>query len=564
MAFEKYTINSPKGLNFSLEPAQLPETVWDYGHNIAFRHGVTKKVDGYDSGLGLTGKLNDSSVYPQSILALRDDTQNYYWWAYVDDNSPASIYRVTAKDNHVDVTPTNPINTEENYYWSNDSINAVPYFTYRVPYKWDGVSRFEEYRYFPTHVNFKNIRTYKNFHIGLNFKTFQFDPEVAKTDPNWCPQLTSEQRQDYAGRFSSFIEKEHQNAIWWSASVVGKDVDVSWADADPTSDSGWNFLGGAGGPIIEGKVLRDSFIIYRERSIWQMTYVGGINVFAFKELFTDVGCLGPHCVVEVDGWHYVIGQSDVYKHNGVQKRSIVDGIIRKEIFDTIDPEFIRNVFIAVKYHDKELWVCVPEVGSEGYCTLAYVYNWEEGSWSVKDMPKTKSSTYAIISVAEDIASWNDEQFQEGIVGSTWEEQTSTWSAISFTYNPSEWGLIFSGKVGNKNYLFTSNEQPILNGDNFKAVVEKKWLDLGDRSVYKTFNKIYPMVREGDVDVYISGTSTIVEYPSWKYLGRFNPEERMYLSGHATGRFLHVKFEIPEKSRAEIKGFDIEYTLSGGR
>lgn len=564
MAYQKYSVEQPKGVNFTREPAQLPDKIWDEAVNMAFRHGITKKVDGYAEGLGETGN-GDNSEYPLSILALRDDSQNYYWWAYVSDNGTGfTMRRVLSKTQHLDATPDEPIQKDDEFRWANDSIVSVPYFTYGKPYKWNKVDKFTPYVYFPDHVKMKNIRTYKNFHIGLNFSTQDFDPNQLPSD--WNDSIATEtQRQEYASKFSSWSAGDYQSGVWWSADVRNADTDVSWADADPTSPSGWNLLGGAGGPIIDGKVLRDSFMIYRERAVWQMTYVGGINVFAFKEVFTDIGVLGPDCIAEVDGWHYVVGPSDIYAHNGVQKRSIADGVIRKEIFDSIDPNYIRNVFIATKYHDKEIWVCVPEVNTniEGKCNKAFVYNWIEQSWTVKSMPDSYSSTYAIISAADNISVWNDPKFVSG-VGSTWEEQEGSWNSIAFEYNPSKWGLVFSGSHPNGGALYTSTEQPINNGEDFEAVVEKRWMDMGDRSLYKTINKIYPFVRKGKVKVYVSGTSTIVEAPTWKYLGEFDPNTKMYMAGHATGRFLHLKLEIPKESRAEIRGFDVEYSISGGR
>lgn len=564
MAFEVFKVDQPKGVNFTREPSQLPAQVWDEAENVTFRHGVTKKVTGYEQGFGPTATFDGKSMYPLSILSLRDDTQEYYWWAYAtfDDLGNTRMFKITSKNDHYDVTPLNAPDQVDDFRWTNDSINAVPYFTYGVPYRWDGVDRFEEYKYFPSHVRAKSIRTYKNFHVTMNFQTDDFDP--SNPVPAWCSSITDNTaRKDYAKTFGPWNAGHHQNAIWWSSSVVGKDTDVPWSDADPTKDSGWNFLGGGGGPIIDGKTMRDSFIIYRERSVWQMTYVGGINVFAFKEVFTDAGCLGLDCVAEIEGQHYVVGQSDVYVHNGVQKQSIADGVTRKEIFDNIDPDYIENVFIATKYQDKELWVCIPEASTNinGRCNVAYVFNWEEKTWSRRDIPNSLCSAYTILSISEDDITWD-----APTEVSSWNETVDTWNDAYFKYNPSQWGLLFGGTLSNGlgGALYTSIKEPLMDGYNFEAVVEKKWMDMGDRTQYKTINKIYPMVREGIVDCYISGTSTIMEAPTWKYIGEFDPMKRMHLSCHATGRYLHVKFVIKDTSRAELRGYAVDFKKSGTR
>jgi len=579
MAFEVFKVDQPKGVNFTKEPSQLPATVWDEAQNVTFRHGITKKVTGYEQGFGKTGENNDSSLFPESVLSLRDDTQDFYWWAYAsfDSENKAKLLRITSANVHTDVTPVGDIIKDDNFSWTNDSINAVPYFTYQQPYRWDGSTQFERYTYFPDHIKVDTVRTYRNFHIGMNFETVDFDPSAPPL--NWGSAITDEEaREEYAGTFGPWNAGKHQNAIWWSSDVIGKDTDVVWSDADPTKSSGWNFLGGAGGPIIDGKTMRDSFMIYRERSVWQMTYVGGINVFAFKEVFTDAGCLGKDCVAEIEGQHFVVGQSDIYGHNGVQKTSIADGVTRKEIFDSIDPSYIRNVFIATKYQDKELWVCIPEASTniDGKCNIAFVYNWEEKTWSRRNIPNMVCSAYTILSISEGDISWNAEseggpvdasnEATSDIGGSTWNEATDTWNDSYFKYNPSQWGLMFGGSTvdGTGGALYTSIKEPLEDGNNIEATVEKRWMDMGDRAQYKTINKIYPLVRNGIVDCYIAGTSTVMEAPVWKFIGEFDPSVRMHLACHATGRFLHVKFVIKGDSRAELRGYAVDFVKSGRR
>ena len=550
MAYMQYKVEKPKGVNWSLEPSQLDSVMWDNADKVAFKHGITKKVSGYEQGLGKTGVANDGSVYPELILPLRDDTDTFYWWAYAttNPNGTGGLYRIQTKDVHQNATPDAGIPNEPNYGWHGDSINGVPYFQKAKPYVWNGVDKFEKLSTFPDHVKAQVMRTYGSHMVALNFETEAFTPP---TDPN-----------DYYAKFGRWNAGKHQSAIWWSSPIDSKALDVSWADADPTKESGWYFLGGGGGPILGGKSLRESFIIYRERSVWQMTYVGGVTVFAFKELFNDVGALGPDCVAEIDGNHFVVGQSDVYMHNGVRKESVADGIVRKRIFDSIDPDHIDKVFVAARYQEKELWVCIPEAttNTNGMCNVAYVYNWEERHWSKREMPDSVCSAYTILSIASGDISWDAPSESE-----TWEQATDMWISSQFTYNSSQWGLAFGGMTKDgKGAVYTSIENPTWDGDNFTATVEKKWMDMDDNTTTKTINKIWPLVRGGEVDMWVAGSETTSQSPVWRYVGRFDPDKRANLGATATGKFLHIKFQIPEESRAELRGYTVEWKPTGMR
>ena len=630
--FAKFDVKAPAGVNFAREPSQLNPNLWDNAENITFRHGKTLKCTGYEQGFGI------AYCNPEVIVPLRADDQNFYWWTYAGKRTSRDevtgkvivenkVYKITAKDTHSDVTPPEGIVDPDGFLeplrWSGSTINSVPYLCRGKPYAWDqDTDKYGKMKKFPEHVSFRIMRTYRNYMLGLNFETKDFEG-------------------DFDAGFGPWNGGTHQNAIWWSHDIVGSAIQPTtdwgddvpsdddyqksmWCDADPTRNSGWNFLGGSGGPILEAKELRDSFIIYRERSVWQMTYIGGINVFSFKELFDDVGAINENCVVEIEGQHLVIGSSDVYMHNGVQKQSIVDGIVREEIFKYIDPLYYKNVFVSVDYSSKEAWICIPEsfTNRNGACNVAYVHNWKEQTWSRREIPDLITSVYAIIDLPNEDVSW--EHPDEGgpsdpitglgvsTPGTSWAEVTDTWLDSYYKYNPSSWGLVFgstraglptlsgglwddaadwdedseyndwnedpeyfpegSAKLGYS--IYTSVKEPLFNRDNFEAYVEKRWLDMGDRSDASFVSKIYPLVRKGVVDVYMDGTNTVDQDVRWKYIGQFNPgppeegsKSRGYdtkLSCRISGQFIHIKFVFPESSRAEIRGYTLEYTKIGRR
>ncbi len=623
--FLDYKVVQPAGVNFSIEESQLPNNKWDNANEIAFRHGVTKKVSGYEQGFGT------ALTTPEVILPLRDDSQKYYWWSYAGKDyslNKDKVYRILSEIKHDEVTPNKLWHEEElgwdiEYTWTGDSLNGVPYMTKGVPYRWgavpsnanpesEEVSEFVDLYNFPTRgkisgtgedrdyeriprVQFETVRTYRNYMIGLNFHTDDYDagsdygptrkknPE-GKWEWDWAGYDDNSTKKNYGSGWGSWNEGTHQNAVWWLHFAVDKDIDVAWNDADPTKNSGWNFLGGSGGPIVDGKSLRDTFFIYRERSVWQMQYVGGINVFSFKESFDDAGVLGLDCVAEVEGWHYVVGQSDVYRHNGVQKQSIADGIVRKEIFKTIHPNYTDNVFITTKYDDKEIWICVPDSVTtnttagdpdEGACNVAFVYNWVEEHWSRKSLPNIRSAAYTILSIPENDISWeaaseggplDSEGLGHYVEGGTWEEANDTWLDSFFQYNPSQWGQVLgSTTTKDNNYtIYTTIPQNMYDGSNFDAYVEKRWIELDDKKTTKMVTRVYPGVRNGKVKVYMAGTHSMAEGLNWKYIGEFDPSKHMHIACRVTGRYIHIRFEIPKESRAEINGYWMDWTPVGRR
>lgn len=632
--FQKFQIDAPQGINFSIEPSQLNPKTWDNGNNISFVNGSTKKCPGYDTSFGLT------LATPEASIPLRDANQEFFWWSYAgkkavkkknrDDKDyqyEQRIYRISSSSSpHELVSPEIPPDKDiwTNTRWFGDSINNVPYFVREKIYVWvPDENKFQLMDSLPPYLNFRNVRTFRNFMIGLNYHTDRFDPATEPDDSRW--------KHGYAFHPNETV----QNGVWWSQDISSNSLQVGdkvgdtwpaglWEDANPNRNSGWNVLGGSGGPIIDGKTLRDKFVIYREGSVWLMSFIGGNDVFGYQELFNDVGIINGNCVQEADGVHYVVGHSDVYAHNGSSKYSICDGVIRRQIFSSINEQQIDKIFTTIDYSNKEFWVCVPTEVSDDYsqkgCQKAYIYNWMSKVWSIRDIPELISASYSIISLPEKSPVWIADSEGGEIdpltgnalippasqaVGVSWEETYGTWTSSSSKYSAADWGLVLGSATQlvpedfmtywddyyywddlndwheenpideSSYYLFTSNEDPIFNGENFIGVVEKKWLELSGGDQTSFVSKVYPDVRNGTVDVYVSGTFDIEEdpLPYYQHIGTFPPTDpytglripgKTHLDCRVSGNYIHVRFQIPETSRAEVKGFGIDFTTIGRR
>lgn len=606
MGFQKFIVDAPAGVNFSKEPSQLAPQLWDEANNITFRHGKTFKCNGYEEGFGV------ASATPEIILPLRDDTSSRYWWVYAGAQTATvyppppeeggeappptvetkdKIYRILRKDNHTDVTPLTGLPYQGHWStpsWAGDSLNGTPYLCKEKLYVWNEQSQiFEPMNKFPEFLNFRTVRTFKNFIFGLDFYVTNDETEIPGV--------------------SQMMPGSYSDGIWWSQDIATSNLQVGesekslWCDSDANRSSGWNILGGSGGPIVDAKSMRDTLVIYRERSVWQASFVGGINIFNWRELFDDSGALSKNCIQEVEGQHFVIGHSDVYVHNGVQKQSIVDGVVRKKIFENIDPDYVQNVFTAADYDNKEFWVCVPQKRTDGSkyvgsCNVAFIYNWEEKTWARREIPDLISGVYSVLSIPVDDKSW-----QAPIMQTPWTAIQGSWLSLSARYNPSKWGFIM-GSVrynshttglsydwdddifwddqfewnevpGDKDEysIYTGISESTFEGRSFTGVVEKRWLEMGDSTKQSFVNKVFPYVRGSggssvgaQVKVYIAGTRWLTEPINYRYLGTFDGNRMGKLSARCSGNYIHLKFEIPETSSAEIRGYEIEFTKIGNR
>ena len=125
---------------------------------------------------------------------------------------------------------------------------------------------------------------------------------------------------------------EQRSMVKWSHPLSPGDAELFWDQTDATLLAGENVLAVAGRNIMALDSLRDNCMIYFDRSVWRMSFVGGGLVMDFAKVFDDDGAVGPHAVANYDGTAVVFGYNDIYAHDGFSKRSISDGKVTRQIY----------------------------------------------------------------------------------------------------------------------------------------------------------------------------------------------------------------------------------------
>ncbi|MFW3388281.1 UNVERIFIED_CONTAM: hypothetical protein RF648_20030, partial [Kocuria sp. CPCC 205274] len=182
-------------------------------------------------------------------------------------------------------------------------------------------------------------------------------------------------------------------------------------DDQPNTDGGFVDLADCTGNIIDGRPLRDYFLIYTDRETYIVRYVGGDFVFDIQKLFPDSGVLNANCIAEFEGGnHFVISQDDIFTHDGSSKQSIVTDIIKEKLLSEITKVNYEGTKVFSFPTRKEIWVAYPSQSSEEgsdknfACDRAAIWNWKTGAWSFADLPGVLWMN-EVISPDSDTRSW---------------------------------------------------------------------------------------------------------------------------------------------------------------
>jgi len=447
---------------------------------------------------------------------------------------------------YTDVSPTSPITSPYDSQITSDVLGGITYVNFpdkRPYYRFqptDGA--FSELPDWDTNDTCKSLRTFKDYLVAIN---------VTKSTVN------------YSGM------------VKWSDTAQFGSPPANWDTTSPSSNAGETTMNDLKGPLIDGAVLGDTMFLYGGSQVFRMDFIGQPFIFRFSKLFNDVGAMALNCVTEVDGYHYVFGRDDIYRHNGVFKESIADGLIRKSLFREIDYDLSDRCFVVHNHIEKELWFCYATLSDEvawyrsGGCNKAAVYNYVDRKWSFIDLPALISAMSMALPVTLD---WTS-------VGS-WNEIASTWlsfvdivpktlvvmsrgnAAVGFDPKPMLVDEPMTGLLSN----------PVYQELYFPAFVERLNTDLdelgapllGRKLVRSAVPQYITMVPSDKLVLNVGASKGARAAISWGTPTTFTNDRPDKHDCRLNDRYLSLRMDIPQGSYAEISGIDLDVTLISGR
>ena len=211
--------------------------------------------------------------------------------------------------------------------------------------------------------------------------------------------------------------------------------------------------------------LMDKKYIYKERSIYELVYVGYPRIFIPAPLIDGVGCIAPGTLENMGTHHIFLGSDNIYTFDG-RKEEIVGDDIRNLIFGTnsiVNPGAIQNSIGMYIEEIEEYWLGVP-TGVSTVPNHFFRYHYPTESWR----PRTYSNTIYCFGVwYEDSAKkWTD------LVGK-WTDQSWKWNDTTMlaAYPVTLFGCYYSSAGHIKKLDFTTP----LDGD----TLPETWWETGD-------------------------------------------------------------------------------------
>ena len=168
--------------------------------------------------------------------------------------------------------------------------------------------------------------------------------------------------------------------IRWSAI---KD-ETDWTVA-PATLSDFQDLESSGG-IVKRIMGGEIGVIFQEKSIWRMTFIGSPSVFQFDEVLPARGTLASGSVIQVGDDIYFLAQDGFYViNNGVQVTPIGFEKVDRTFFADLDEVNVGRMTGASDPLTKRVFWAYPGAGNTGGLpNKVLIYDWGLQKWSMME------------------------------------------------------------------------------------------------------------------------------------------------------------------------------------
>ena len=503
----------PYGIQPDLVAAIQPPNVWTRAVDVVFREGAAERVRGDQQVYGVP-------LFPPEWSLFTRDADEAPVWIYAAAGGVGMFDGAV----HTDITPAiyqAPVGFNP---WTGGILNSVPVLGNGLFYYWPGVGQMLPLPGWPALQEATAIRPFKFHLVAMGL----VDAGVILED-----------------------------AVAWSAAAPPGQVPQEWVPT-PQNEAGSAQLSQSSGQVRDGAQLRGSFVLYKDTSTYLMDYVGGSTIMAVRQLFSQSGILGRNCVAEQNGYHYVLTDGDVVRHDGQNIVSIATDWVKSTLFDTIDGSNSRNAFVVSNYADSEIWFCIPQQGFV-YPNLAAVFDTVKQVWGVRELPYLPASIAAgQVRLVEADTSWNGNP-------QPWEDTPQPWGASSGRVD--YYNLLQSVAVDVGSFQFVDGAVT-RNGTPVGSVLAKEKMTFGDHELVKTVKAVWLEIAGtvGTVlQVSMSGEMNSMDSPSYGPTRDFVVGVSRKVDLYATGRYLSIQITSNAQQEVEpwrLASFSCEFEPRG--
>lgn len=371
-------------------------------------------------------------------------------------------------------------------------------------------------------------------------------------DANWRVKFIRPFKNFLIYGFPTKSGTAYPHTLGWSAPADPGTPPTTYDPASTSTDAGDVPIGETPDQIVDGLPLGEYFLVYKERSIYRMEYIGGQQVFAVKRVPGNIGMLARGCAASTPKGHVVLTNGDVVLVDGVSEpQSLLDKRARRWLRRQIDTTYYARSFVFADEEKNEVWVCYPYIGKT-VCTKALVWNWVDNTLSMRDLPNVTHAASGLLYYPASLT-------MDALAGTM---DSLDGYIDQNDYTPADSRVVMASTTP---ALYLGNSGTSFAGTAITGQIERTGLAFDDTTSVKTWRYLAPRVSaaEGTVlSIQLGGTMSPDIAVRWGAPITFTvgTDERAY--GFASGRYLAYRIYSTGAQGWSVKSIDCDWAPTG--
>ena len=336
-----------------------------------------------------------------------------------------------------------------------------------------------------------------------------------------------------------------EHLVKWSAATEPGTVPQEWTPA-ADNDAGSVILADSPGPILCAYPLGDALYIYKRSATYQVRYVGGQNVYAFRKVQSSSGALTPRSVCDIGGAHFIVADGDIILNDGTTRKSIGESRVKEWLFDQLDPDEFFQLSCTYNRAKEEVIVAFPSTGST-YLDSALVYDISRDAWGVRSLNQVTHLPVGLV--------------RDAVPENTWINRTEVWTLATDVWAATSDTGAVDTLLSLKAVEFT--QEDFNSGDPLDCRVGRSGLSFGEPERIKFVKRLHIRTKApfGELFVRVGGQMQATGPVNWSTEKSITGSEQI-VNRTAVGRFIAVEVRSADGVPWKLTGVDMEAELRG--
>jgi hypothetical protein len=280
-------------------------------------------------------------------------------------------------------------------------------------------------------------------------------------------------------------------------------------------------------------------LIFMDRSIHRMSYVGSPLVFQFDNISRNLGCYEANSIIQYQGVSFFLSDDGFYACDGQNIIPIGNEKVNRFFYSDVDEVFLSNMSAAIDpFRNLVIWSYASK-GQGGNVNKLLIYNFETKKWSsgTTDVDRVADASTPSVTL-------------EGL-----DAFSTSIDALPTSLDSRQWvggKMMFAGVRNAKIVTFT--------GVNSTATIQTGDLSAENRKTAVTL--VQPIVDNGSASVAISSRNLLSESVTFGTASAADLENRVSI--RSMGRYHQLEFTPTGDNWQTAIGADVELVPMGGR